>query len=309
MRDSLVICTKDRSQDLDRALTSIQNLLVKPFETLVVDQSSNLETRKIVSEHRGRGNIPNLRYILCPGSGLTRSRNWALRHLDAQSKVVHFVDDDVELHPEYLVEIQKAFEENKSVVGVCGEVEDRYSLQSSDPKFSSSNALKRLLGFAGKPGAVLWTGINTPVPIGTPQSYVDWLPGCSMSFLIEKISSLKFDERRSGYALGEDVDFSLRCLRFGRLLYAPSAKLKHHLSPVNRESQIALVSAGVAHRWLLSRDKLGRVSKVGVIISTALLFVRWRTSITGESADFSRLMSQAILNSLQQIFLNRKTGA
>ena len=89
-----------------------------------------------------------------------------------------------------------------------------------------------------------------------------------MSFRMSAIRGLKFDERRKGYALGEDVDFGLKALERGPLLYTPTARLIHHLSPTNRAELPELIRSSVHSRWMLAVDFPNRVSRGLVVYSS-----------------------------------------
>ncbi len=119
-----------------------------------------------------------------------------------------------------------------------------------------------------RPGRVLRSGYNTGCYDSPTPIYVDWLPGCSMSFRMSAIRGLKFDERRKGPNPGEDVDFGLRALDRGPLLYNPEARLVHHLSSTNRPDLPEWIRAGVRSRWMLAVDFPHRVSRGLVIYSS-----------------------------------------
>lgn len=80
-----------------------------------------------------------------------------------------------------------------------------------------------------------------------------------MSFRVSAIRDLRFDERRVGYALGEDVDFSLRAQSRGVLLALPTAEMQHYESPVERLALEHFARQLAKHRLLLARDGLGGV--------------------------------------------------
>lgn len=265
--DALVICTYKRPDDLERCLRSLRNAGPLPEIIMVVDgdKDENLQ-RYLKSE------FPHVTYIPSE-KGLTIQRNLALDLL-RDKRLVYFVDDDVEFLHDYFQEVSKKFEiENVVGVGV-----------TPLPKVETKNKLiTRLLGInSPHPGTVRRHGLNVGRYSG--EGFADWLPGCSMTYLVSAIGDNRFDERRRGYALGEDVDFGLKMCRHGKLFWFSDELIIHHQSPVNRQKRALTVRQSAHQRWTLANDKLGRVSKfhvmlglVGEFIFWFLMIFRWRS--------------------------------
>lgn len=200
-----------------------------------------------------------LRYLRAE-RGLTKQRNIGLAAVDGLVDIVHFIDDDVELDSSYVVSLMRAFGDNDELAGAGGAV--------VGAPYRRPGTLARLgLRQSLKLGSVLKSGYNIGCFDSPEPRQVDWLPGCSMSFRLSKIRGLSFDERRTGYALGEDVDFGLKVAQNGRLEHCPEAKLVHHLSNANRLAQSRIARMGVLHRWTLAKDFPNRVSKLAVTYS------------------------------------------
>ncbi len=109
---SIVVCTKDRPEQLKRCLDSLQNLSRKPEEILVVDNAPRSDTaRPVVAQ------FPDIRYIREPRAGLDVARNSGICH--TSSEIVAFTDDDATVHPDWIVRIQQGFKDPK-VMAVTG---------------------------------------------------------------------------------------------------------------------------------------------------------------------------------------------
>lgn len=258
MKDALVICTRNRPSDMKRCLESLLLQERLPFNVLIVDSSDGKETEELAGEYAGM--ISSLNYVhTLPG--LTIQRNIALDELSEDIEVVHFIDDDVEMEPAYILQIMRAFEGDSTLVGAGGLI-----------KGGNRTRARLFARLGGRdsiiPGRVLATGFNIGAHETPFDVDVEWLPGCSMSFRTKMIAGLKFDEGRTGYAIGEDADFGLRALTRGTLRHVHSARLHHHQSPVNRHKRPLLVRMAVAHRWSLAEDKLGRVRRSMVVYGT-----------------------------------------
>lgn len=262
MIDALVICTRNRPRDLKRCLDSVLEQLTMPKRLLIVDSSDERDSAELSEAYKIDRGLPFLEYVHT-SPGLTLQRNAALGRLREEFDVVHFIDDDVELEPGYIQELMNAFETDSSLVGAGGLI------------LGGNRKKARLFARIGGrdslvPGTVLSTGFNIGAHETPFDVDVDWLPGCSMSFRLAMIHGLAFDERRVGYAIGEDADFGLRASSRGALRHVHLARLHHHQSPVNRHKRPLLVRMAIAHRWTLAEDNLGRVRRSMVVYGTVM---------------------------------------
>jgi len=99
---SVVICTRNRPELLQRCLASLQRLDPPAGEILVVDNApDDGSTRQIVQ------NMPGVRYVLEPAAGLNRARNAGV--LAARGEIIAFTDDDVEVHRHWVGRVKQCF--------------------------------------------------------------------------------------------------------------------------------------------------------------------------------------------------------
>jgi hypothetical protein len=102
---SLIICTKDRCAQLEKALTAL-NAVENPsidVDILVIDNNSTDATKYVVSDFRTRSKFP-VHYFTCEDIGLGNARNFGLQH--SQSTWVVFTDDDCYLEKNYLINFE-----------------------------------------------------------------------------------------------------------------------------------------------------------------------------------------------------------
>jgi GT2 family glycosyltransferase len=85
---SAVICTRDRTVSLERALRSLIDQRMPPAEILVIDNAPADDSTQRLVEAR----FPDVSYVRDPTPGLDSARNRALR--EARSEIVAFLDDD-----------------------------------------------------------------------------------------------------------------------------------------------------------------------------------------------------------------------
>ncbi len=93
---SVVVCTRDRPHDLARCLPTILANHRPRFEIIVVDQSADEASARVVADLGD----PRLSWRRLPGKGLSRARNEALA--DARGGIFAFTDDDCTVPPTWL---------------------------------------------------------------------------------------------------------------------------------------------------------------------------------------------------------------
>lgn len=101
---SLVICTRNRSQQLKKLLDSLSVLSYQPREIIVVDNApDDEETKSLVQKY------PHIKYVLEAGKGLDNARNAGWK--EAISPLVAYTDDDVILHGNWVWQTERAFDD------------------------------------------------------------------------------------------------------------------------------------------------------------------------------------------------------
>jgi glycosyltransferase involved in cell wall biosynthesis len=213
---SLVICTRDRPQNLDRCLASLPSQIRRPDQVVVVDNASRTdETRQVAERH----NAVYLREDR-PGLDLARNRGAA----NSRGDIVAYTDDDTVLHPSWLRRIEDAFdtEEIWAVTGLVLPAELETEAQCLFEKvWSFARGLQRrdfgplFYSETRKRGSPAWE-------IGA---------GANMAFRREVFDKIGgFDERLDVGAAGcsGDSEFWNRILHAGGICrYEPSAVVFH----------------------------------------------------------------------------------
>lgn len=228
---AIAICTRDRPDALLRTLDSILKLTRKPDEFILVDDGI-LTAAQVESARAAcaRGSIP-FRFAANERPGLTRARNLAVQI--ATSDVVQFLDDDVDVAPDFLTEIERLFRD-PYVSGVSANV--------SEPTFENRHAKLFNLGckLCG------WWSLR---PRGTPKSprpgvmecetlatRARHVCGAAMAFRRSVLLDHPFDETLADYALGEDREIGYRLSPTHWILHAPRARVVHRRDPGSRTS-------------------------------------------------------------------------
>ncbi|MCC9138953.1 glycosyltransferase [Pontibacter silvestris] len=109
---SVVICTRNRSADLDQCLHNLENLTCVPEEIVVIDNApTDTSTLQVVQKHNG------VRYIMEPRPGLDIARNTGV--VNAKAPIVAFVDDDVLVDPLWVYKVWEGFKD-PSIAAMTG---------------------------------------------------------------------------------------------------------------------------------------------------------------------------------------------
>lgn len=110
---SVVICTRNRAQMLDRCLASLATT-PGTFEVIVVDNAPDDNTTKKVA-----ASYPFCTYVLEPHKGLDIARNTGARA--AQYDIIAYTDDDVQLPIGWVAKIRQCFTDPRTMA-VTGQV-------------------------------------------------------------------------------------------------------------------------------------------------------------------------------------------
>jgi len=223
MDDIVVICTKDRSEELLRLIDSIEDNI----KIVIVDSSlkKNILTNK------------NIVYIHKPKSNLIIAREIAVKYIlqnyETDNYVIHFLDDDCVVQKNYFKNINETFKSFEAI-GVTG-----FNIIYNEWKTVIKPLIKYIKYFRKNQGRFVIFGfaLGCYENIGVKQ--VHWLPGFSMSIKAKYLSTLKFDKYLSKFnCIGEDIDLSFQLNKYGKLYFNSNAQLKHFPSKINRTRNI-----------------------------------------------------------------------
>lgn len=101
---TVAICTRERPEDLRRALAAVSALCPAPVEIVVVDNNPATDSTRQVTD-----TFPGVRYVRENRPGLDAARNRAL--LEAGTSIVAFTDDDAAPEPAWLTYLMQPFED------------------------------------------------------------------------------------------------------------------------------------------------------------------------------------------------------
>ncbi|RKR75625.1 glycosyltransferase family 2 protein [Frondihabitans australicus] len=113
---TVVVCTRDRADQLRGALASILELDYPAFDVVVVDNAGATDATRVVVETEFAD--PRVRIVSEPVPGLSRARNTGL--LAATGEIVAYTDDDVIVDRDWLTGLVAGFARADDVACVTG---------------------------------------------------------------------------------------------------------------------------------------------------------------------------------------------
>ena len=224
---SVAIPTKNRPDDLERAVRSILSQTRLPEQLIVVDQSRGNESSTRIHACLAGSSI-RLEYIHNPSiTGASAARNRALDILDAG--IVLFLDDDVILERDFIEQILAVYQAMPDAAGVSGIVTN-YSAPPRPFRWWSRVFMRGPFRDDRQP--VYWRAaeLRNSRPLRVTR-----MGAGLMSFRLDAIRGVRFDENLTGACEGEDVDFCWHLGPDAPLWIAPAARLDHHHSPRGRK--------------------------------------------------------------------------
>ncbi len=230
----VVICTRNRPLELAACVRSVAVQSESPDAVIVVDSSD--EPQRLPDVGLPVQCVPS-------GAGLPRQRNVALGHVTAD--LVTFLDDDVELEPDYVATVKQWFDFTEHCVGASGSI-------TNDPRRPAlSRAFRWLFNMANDDGVLRPSGDVAYLRHPRAATRVDVIAGANMTFRRRALDGIRFREDLGRYAYMEDADVALRMRNVGTLWMLPGARLVHHISPTARLPRREFVAEVLRNSTLL----------------------------------------------------------
>ncbi|MFN3228212.1 MAG: hypothetical protein ACE360_18470, partial [Hyphomicrobiales bacterium] len=191
-------------------------------------------------------------WIDCPVAGQVIQRNIALRQLDERTKVVLYLDDDIQLEPGAIRELVGFW--SRQPIEPAG-----VSLNLVNMPDQPDNVYRRLFLMGSRPkGLVRRSGYNTPVVNLSRDIESQWLIGGATAWRKDILLQHLNEEIPSRWAITEDLMFSYPLWHRGEKLFVCASARALHVDPSIKHSMRAGVfrgKAGVLWRYLFVRDR------------------------------------------------------
>jgi len=222
----VIIPTKGRPRQVAETLVSVGRQSLRPGAVVV----SCTEAGDVPAL-----DVPGLPVTVVMGSaGTSAQRNRAVDALPDGVETVTFLDDDVELHPDYLAEVREQFAREPRCVCfhglfvLDGTVVGQLSRDEARAALASAKVQRRLHESAGAAGG-------------------------NLNVRRSALSAERFDERLVLYGLYEDRDFAARCARLGIVGHADGPLAVHLGESSGRRSETSYGFSQVMNAFYLAR--------------------------------------------------------
>lgn len=233
---SVIICTRNRKDDLLKCLVSLSQQTQAPDELIIVDSSDNsLENQEQFKSQFSAMSFPYSKLVYRHTSpGLTYQRNVGATF--ATQDVLYYFDDDTELETDYLERMNTIFAQHSEFAGGMGCVTNMPSELKKNWFWYMRKLFLLPLDYSD--GTFTLSGMPTQVHGTNTFRNVEVLGGCCMAYRAWVLKKHQFDETLKRYGYMEDCDFSRRVSYDAPLFYNPAARLQHFASPVSRDAMI-----------------------------------------------------------------------
>ena len=298
---SVVIPTRNRPTNLAAVLQKISEQSLAIGEVVIVDSSDI-----VVPIPPNPSWTFVLRHQTTKIESAAVQRNIGIELVSEKCIYLCLLDDDVLPGPQYLDELIGSLE-RAGGVGISGiamnpSLEDK-KRQKPSGVFGRLQAFFRL--DSDQDGVLLKSGVNIPVrSLSGEIQEVEWLIGCSV-WDFGAVAGLRFESDFMGQSLCEDVIFSLRASKLGKLFVNPNVHLTHLESEIGRPTGSEFWSM-----WVVNRKRLVEIASNGRNLEVEYHLANFGQFLTLIYAGVflkktSKLAAFGILLGYVQLFKNR----
>lgn len=223
MKISIIIPTKDRFKYLNRTFKFLSKNTFFFTEVIIVDSSTRevAKIRKLCNEAKFKTKLLRSR------PSIAYQRNVGLKNLSKKNDFVMFLDDDITFRKDSFRQMRLAILGlNKNIAGFGFNLQLKKGLNFWD-KLKKIDIVKKLGIYDPKMGVVSPSGWQTISHNFKKNSEVSWLTTQASIFRYKTIKNIYFDVFFEDYSYLEDLDFSYRVSKLGKLLIIHSAKYRH----------------------------------------------------------------------------------
>ena len=294
MKHGVYIATKNRENDVYKFLDSLI-LNDADIEVIIID-STEPRDRFNSFDNTIKVRYPQLKVAHFFHLGRLPSARNAGLDLKLKHDLIHFFDDDVTIPNDYFEKIEIFLDNHPEVEGGGPRISGSYIPDQERKKVFHLELLRRVqnirlryrtYGSVNRACKHYWV----PDKIGSSQ-IVEWIPGCSMFFKPQVFEHFRFNPSMetgfSGYAFGEDMEFTYRVGRKFKLMSVDTTSIEHHLAPSPRSDILFISSclgATTAHMYMLFPENF---SKSRIFLEKFIEL--WLQSLRLENEKFSTLV-------------------
>jgi len=250
---SVVICTLNNLEGIEKCITSITLQTLKPDEVIIVHGNIDREMEESITKRIQpilQSNLITLKYIKTIRS-LIIQRNIGIDN--ASSDVIIFLDDDVILDKNYFYYLLEAYQSKwgESLGGIQGTIIESLGDKPWHPK----EVYKKIFLLSTMTGSGRLLPSVNPSFCGNPKEIkkVAIFNGCMMSFRRDVLLENRFDTNLKEFWACDDIELSYRISRKYHLYQTPFAQLHHMPSSLSYEGHIKIARMFVFNRFYVFR--------------------------------------------------------
>jgi glycosyltransferase involved in cell wall biosynthesis len=238
---SVIIATANRSNIIQATLHSIASQAYQPREIIIIDGSGNNLTAALLQD-KIDGLLSDVQYEKAVILGAAQQRNQGIKK--ATCHVIGFMDDDILLEPDCIINLWHCLMKGKDAGGVNALITNQHfvPLKGVTELFYQLMNGKKTSCFAGKMfGPVINILPADDSALGDIVP-VDWLNTTCTLYKREMLPTPVFDEHFEGYSLMEDLALSLRVAKKACLYNARTARIFHDTQPGFQKNNVKIMA-------------------------------------------------------------------
>lgn len=280
---SVVIPTRNRETALRNLLNKVLDQTLLPAEIIIVDSSEIKQSSyEIINK--------SIKYLHTTEKSAAKQRNIGMITVSEDVQVLFFLDDDTNPNSTYFENMLGTLI-SLNAIGVSGLAINTEKAQRVKPHGFIGFMKKVFFLDSNIDGKLLISGVGIPVRKRNAGIIeVDWLIGCSC-WDFQKIRKLKFEEDFIGYSLGEDVIFSVKASKLGKLFVNSSIILNHLELP---QTDLDIVKYN--YMWVYYRFRLSKYIKNKIVF-----YLAFHLSILSKILVSLIIMPRSPIISIKQI--------
>jgi len=275
---SVIFSTHDRPESLQRSIDSVLAQKILPYELIIVHDGTKPVSPDIAEILRVAGE--RFRYYRQKLPSLTRSRNQGMAM--AKGEIILLLDDDVILPRDYISRLTALYEADRQgrIAGIGGVMVEPASRRLARRLWDAFAAAFALCRWAPRRNAARY--LRLPAALKGRLLPARRLSGGAISLRRYVAKTQRFDESFTGYAFGEDLEFSFRVGQEYPLFVAPELRALHEPAPTGRPDMRSRGHAYVANFLHIAQNCVGTSAGVCLLLSmdiigTLLRYLIWGT--------------------------------
>jgi glycosyltransferase involved in cell wall biosynthesis len=212
----IITPTFNRTKQIDKLLKTLTQQTLPVGSIIVADGMGS--AKEVIDKYRDHLSV---KWLNCPVQGQITQRNFALKGLPVDCKVVIYFDDDIQLESNAIEEMVKFWNTQANIpAGV--------SFNISNIPDQPDNIFRHIFCMATEPHGKVWrSGYNSPCGNNEDNMSSEWLPGGVTAWRKDVLDTYSIPDISSRWAVCEDLIFSYPVGKNEPLFFCAKAKVKH----------------------------------------------------------------------------------